>query len=146
MADQTPQFEGLNLVARDVDATIAFYRLLGVELPDDKIWRTSSGAHHTEGVPVGPGAEIEIDSEALAAEYNTGFDPSSRTMLVFRVEARQAVDRLHDQLTDAGHASSQPPTDAFWGARFAVVKDPDGRDIGIMSPSDATFRAAPPDL
>jgi uncharacterized glyoxalase superfamily protein PhnB len=146
MADETPQFEGLNLVARDVDATIAFYRLFGVELPDDKIWRTSSGPHHTEGVPVGPGAEIEIDSEALAAEYNTGFDPSSRTMLVFRVETRDAVDRLHDRLTDAGHASSQPPTAAFWGARFAVVKDPDGRDIGIMSPSDAAFRTSPPDL
>ena len=146
MADETARFEGLNLVARDVNATIAFYRLLGVDLPDDKIWSTDSGPHHTEGVPIGPEAEVEIDSEALAADYNAGFDPSSRTMLVFRVETRNAVDSIHDRLVQAGHTSSQPPTDAFWGARFAVIKDPDGRDIGIMSPSDPAYRASPPDL
>lgn len=146
MMNEAMRFDGFNLIARDVDATIAFYRLLGVDLPEDKIWRTDSGPHHTEGVAIGGDAEIEIDSEALAAEYNAGFDPASRTMLGFRVESRQAVDELHDRLTGAGHASSQPPTDAFWGARFAVVRDPDGRDIGIMSPSDPAFRGSPPDL
>lgn len=146
MTSEAVHFEGFNLVAKDVDATIAFYRLLGVDLPEDTIWRTDSGPHHTEGVPIGGGAEVEIDSEALAAKYNAGFERSSNTMLGFRVDSRRAVDDLHSRLTEAGHTSSQPPTDAFWGARFAVVKDPDGRDVGIMSPSDAAFRGTPPDL
>lgn len=38
------------------------------------------------------------------------------------------------------------PCDAFWGARFAVVADPDGRDVGLMSSSDAEHRSSPPAL
>ena len=34
----------------------------------------------------------------------------------------------------AGHRSHLAPFDAFWGARYAVVLDPDGNRIGISSP------------
>ena len=30
------------------------------------------------------------------------------------------------------------------GARYAIVVDPDGNDVGIMSPSDDTMRSWPP--
>lgn len=142
-----PQFTGLNLVAKDLQATLAFYRALGVEIPDDKVWRTESGPHHTEGVAIGSGAEIEIDSEALASEYNAGYrEAPSATMLGFHVSTREAVDATHDRLVAAGYRSRQAPCDAFWGARFAVVADPDGRDVGLMSPSDAEHRSSPPTL
>jgi hypothetical protein len=36
--------------------------------------------------------------------------------------------------------------DAFWGARYAIVGDPDRRDVGIMSPSNAEHRDPPPDV
>lgn len=26
--------------------------------------------------------------------------------------------------------------DAFWGARYAIVQEPDGNDVGLMSPHD----------
>lgn len=35
--------------------------------------------------------------------------------------------------------------DAFWGARFAVVADPDGNEVGLMSPIDEERRRWPPD-
>ena len=146
MTGTGPQFEGLNLVARDIDATVAFYRHLGIDIPADKIWRTDTGAHHVEGVPLGAGAEIEIDSDRLAGVYNQGFDPSSRTVLGFRLGSRQAVDDLHNDLVNAGYQSRQPPYDAFWGARYAIVADPDGRDVSLMSPSEADFRSPPPEI
>jgi uncharacterized glyoxalase superfamily protein PhnB len=34
----------------------------------------------------------------------------------------------------------------FWGARYAIVEDPDGNHVGVMSPSDPDRRRAPPDL
>ena len=37
-----------------------------------------------------------------------------------------AVDVAYGDLTEAGYAGQQPPFDAFWGARYAVVTDPDG--------------------
>ena len=59
----------------------------------------------------------------------------------FRVESRDEVDRLFTDLTGAGYRGQQPPYDAFWGARYAIVEDPDGNAVGIMSPSDPERRS-----
>jgi uncharacterized glyoxalase superfamily protein PhnB len=62
----------------------------------------------------------------------------------FDLPSREAVDRLYGELTGAGYAGQQAPYDAFWGARYAVVEDPDRNPVGLMSPSDAAHRSAPP--
>ena len=38
----------------------------------------------------------------------------------------------------------QPPHDAFWGARYAIVEDPDGIAVGLMSPISPDFKSVPP--
>ena len=147
MDDPGPQFVGLNLVATDFEATVAFYRLLGIDIPEDKVWRTESGRHHSEGASMGSDAEVEIDSPALAAIYNAGYraSPSAGAMVIgFDLPTRDAVDDLHATLVEAGYQSRQAPYDAFWGARYAIVADPDGRDVGLMSPRDPARRTAPP--
>jgi uncharacterized glyoxalase superfamily protein PhnB len=62
----------------------------------------------------------------------------------FRLPSREAVDALYADLTDAGHAGLQPPCDAFWGSRYAIVEDPDGVAVGFMSPPSPDRRSAPP--
>ena len=47
-------------------------------------------------------------------------------------------------LAAAGAAVQQEPYDAFWGARYAVVSDPDGNGVGIMSPVDPAQRRDQP--
>jgi hypothetical protein len=44
----------------------------------------------------------------------------------------------------AGYRAQQAPYDAFWGARYAIVEDPDGNAIGLMGPADADSRYWPP--
>lgn len=149
MADQEIDFKGLNLVCADVDATIAFYRLAGVAIPDEAIWRTATGPHHVNAATWRTDVELELDSPALAARYNTGYAaaPSPGGVLLgFGVPTRVAVDEVHDRLAAAGHPSRQAPYDAFWGARYAIVADPDGRDVAFMSPMDDAHRSAPPDV
>jgi uncharacterized glyoxalase superfamily protein PhnB len=149
MADDRPRFTGIDLVGHDLEATMAFYRLLGVDIPDEAIWRSATGPHHVHVGRIADGAELEIHSPALAAAYNAGYgaDPrAAATVLGFGVASREAVDALHDRLVAAGHPSRQPPFDAFWGARYAIVADPDGRDVGIMSPADQEHRNPPPDV
>ena len=144
-----PDLNQLDLVVRDMDATLAFYRALGVDIPESAIWRTPSGVHHVDLTMPG-GFTVHFDSAALAGVYNRGWrEPTgtgSRAVLTFRVEAREDVDRIHAKLTGLGHRSSQPPFDAFWGSRYAIVEDPDGSFIGIMSPPDPARRSAPPPL
>jgi uncharacterized glyoxalase superfamily protein PhnB len=144
-----PDLNQLDLVVRDMDATIAFYRALGMDIPETAIWRTPTGVHHVD-VTMPGGLIVHFDSAALAKVYNRGWrEPSgegTRSVLSFKVPAREDVDRIYDALTGLGHPSSQPPFDAFWGARYAIVEDPDGNHIGLMSPSDPARRGAPPDL
>ena len=148
MADDRPRFTGLDLVCDDLEATIAFYRLMGVDIPDEVVWRSASGPHHVPVGRIAEGCELELHSPALAAAYHAGYrdDPrAAATVLGFGVAGRDAVDALHDRLVAAGHPSRQAPYDAFWGARYAIVADPDGRDVGIMSPAGQDH-GAPPDI
>lgn len=149
MADRQLRFSGLNLVARDLDATIAFYRRLGMSIPDGKVWRTESGPHHVDDVRADSDVGFDFDSEHLAMTYNSGHDANARgneTVLGFSVGSREDVDALHGELVAAGYKSRQEPYDAFWGARYAVVVDPDGREVGLMSPLDPTRRTSPPSV
>lgn len=144
-----PVLSQVNLVVRDMDAAIAFYRALGVEIPDAGVWRTATGAHHVD-VPMPGGLFLHFDSAALAKTYDRGWrEPSgsgARNVLSFRVALRGDVDDIHAKLVGLGYRSAQPPYDAFWGARYAIVEDPDGNHVGLMSESDPARRGAPPDL
>jgi catechol 2,3-dioxygenase-like lactoylglutathione lyase family enzyme len=144
-----PDLNQIDFVVRDMDATLAFYRALGVEIAETAIWRTDSGVHHVD-VTMPGGLIVHFDSEALARAYDRGWrapaGPGTRSVLSFKVDSRAEVDRLHAKLAGLGYRSAQPPYDAFWGARYAIVEDPDGNHIGLMSASDPARRSAPPDL
>ena len=143
----TITFHELNLVARDIEATLAFYRRLGLEIPDDALWRTPSGVHHVK-ITLGGAHGFALDSEPLASAYNAGYADTgeARTVISFRLDSRDAVDATYAELTGAGARGLQEPYDVFWGARYAIVEDPDGRHVGFMSPSDPARRTAPPKL
>ncbi len=132
-----------------MDATIAFYRALGVVIPEAAIWRTATGIHHVDLTMPG-GLLVHFDSAALTKAYDRGWrEPSgtgTRIVLSFHVSSREEVDRIHHHLTALGYRGSQPPYDAFWGSRYAIVEDPDGNHVGLMSPSDPSRRTAPPEI
>jgi len=70
---------------------------------------------------------------------------SGRALIGFRVASRDAVDATYHELVAAGYEGRQPPYDTFWGARYAVIADPDGNDVGLMSPLDVSRRSWPPE-
>ena len=138
-----PVFNQVDIVTRDFEATIAFYQALGVDVDavgggDDEIWHAD--VHFPEG------GTFHVDNVALAQIYNAAWRRpagSSSVVVGFSVESRDAVDHLYRRLTDAGYEGRQVPYDAFWGARYAVVADPNGIDVGIMSAQDESKRSHP---
>ena len=139
-------FDQINLVVRNMERSLAFYRRLGVEIPDQAIWRTPSGMHHISITSPEP-CEFAFDSHALAREYNQGFAAErGRVLIGFRLPTREAVDATYEDLISHEHQGLQPPYDVFWGARFAIVEDPDGNPVGLMSHSDRARGAPPPNI
>jgi uncharacterized glyoxalase superfamily protein PhnB len=122
----------LNAVVRDMAASMEFYRRLGIAVPG---LGDAAGAHVQLKMP--GGFSLELDTAESARLWHAGWraDPASATaVLGFMLSARQAVDDCYAELTSAGYRGRQPPFDAFWGARYAIVADPDGNDVGLMSP------------
>jgi len=132
----------IDLVARNMEATLSFYRLLGVKIPKRAIGSTPNGIDHVR-VRFRGGMELAFDSPALARVYNKGYRGQGKgggTVIGFGVATRRAVDATYARLTKAGHKGLTPPFDAFWGSRYAIVADPDGNHVGIMSPVDPKKR------
>jgi uncharacterized glyoxalase superfamily protein PhnB len=121
--------------------------VLGVKIPKSAIWGTETGTHH---VTIRfANVELAFGSQKLARAYNKGFRGNTgggNVVIGFSVKTRRAVDAAFAKLTGAGHKGLMPPFDAFWGARYAIVADPDGNHVGIMSPSDAKKRGRGPAL
>jgi uncharacterized glyoxalase superfamily protein PhnB len=144
MSEQRPVLTQINLVAHDFDASAAFYRLLGLELPD----RSAPQLDIRHAAATGSDAcVLELDNENLAARYNSSWrrpTGGARLVLGFSFTTRAAVDSKYAQLVAAGHEGRQAPYDAFFGVRYAVVADPDGNDVGLMSPVDDAMRSWPP--
>jgi predicted lactoylglutathione lyase len=138
-----PIFNQVNLVVDDMEATLAFYRRLGftIDNPPGE-W----AAHHVEWQVSGD-MSIEFDSRSSAKIWNAGARPPGGGSVVFNfaVPTRQAVDDLYEHMIAGGYATAQEPYDAYWGARYAIVEDPDGNGAGLMSPPEADRRIPWPD-
>jgi catechol 2,3-dioxygenase-like lactoylglutathione lyase family enzyme len=139
----------INLVCANLDDSIAFYRALGLAIPEDTIWRTHSGAHHVD-IKMENGFELALDSQALAQQYNQGSPDISAArksnVISFRIKTPEEVDASYTNLIDLGYISSQIPYNTFWGSRYAIIEDPDGNLVGLMSPPNPDLRTGPPDI
>ncbi|MET4097542.1 VOC family protein [Arthrobacter sp. UYCu712] len=134
-----PVLGQINLVVRDMDATVAFYRRLGLRID------AGPGVPHVS-TRLPNGMHIEWDSVEFVPQWDSGWNGTTggTAVLAFSVPTREAVDQIYAELTSAGYEGHQQPYDAFWGARYAIVDDPDGNSIGIMSPEDPEQKVWPP--
>lgn len=132
-----PFLNQVNLVVRDLTAAAAFYRLLGVDLPEDAA--VHADAHFGD-------FSMDLDDADSATWWHSGWraSPGPRVVLTFRVDTRDEVDAYYATLTGAGHSPVQPPFDAFFGSRYAIVADPDGNDVALMSPPEDDRKVWPP--
>ncbi len=124
-----PSFIGVHLIVNDFAASVAFYRHLALDWPED------SDAEHVE-IDLGGGTHLAISGASIAGMYDPGCRlpaGQSGAALQFQMADRDAVDQIYTALTHAGYHGHLPPTDAFWGSRYAEVDDPDGNIVGFHS-------------
>ena len=145
MADEGAILSQLNIVVEDIGKAADFYRRLGVrvELPNE------DGEPFHVGCSLDNDFDLDLDTVAFARIWNRGWAQrtglAGRLVVGFSVPSRERVDELHAEFDAAGYSTLQPPFDAFWGARYAIIEDPDGVAVGLMSPVDPKRRYWPPE-
>ena len=117
------------LFVSDIDASLSFYNSLGmrVERVSDAFGRTF----------IGDEVVLELGTADLTASYDPRYvSPAqiSKGTINFELGSRKAVDEKFEQLTASGYRAHLGPIDAIWQARFAIVLDPDGNQVGLHSP------------
>jgi catechol 2,3-dioxygenase-like lactoylglutathione lyase family enzyme len=139
MSQEPPKLAQLNLLVDDMAASLDFYRRLGVATA-----AVDEDGPHTE-LSLAGGFSLELDTKESARLWHAGVraDPASaRAVLGFSLPSREAVDTAYAELTAAGYQGRQAPFDAFWGSRYAIVADPSGNDVGLISPVDESMRSS----
>ena len=125
-----PTFEAVGIVVSDMAASLAFYRLLGLEF--------SGGADteaHVTAVATG-GVDVMFDVEDVVKGFDTSWarKPGRGSVAkAFRCGDGAEVDATVAAIADAGHEVYLEPWDAFWGQRYAVVVDPDGTHVDVFA-------------
>jgi uncharacterized glyoxalase superfamily protein PhnB len=125
-----PSLDLVGIAVSDMAAAIAFYRRLGLDFPDD-----TEGHGHVEAKA--GGMRVALDSEETIRSFDPSWDPGSghgRIGLAFLCESPAEVDALYRELVDTGYEGHKEPWDAFWGQRYAQVRDPDGNGVDLFAP------------
>lgn len=124
-----PRFDAFGLVVEDMAATLAFYRRVGLDIPEG-----SEGEGHVE-VEVG-GVRMMFDTVEVVRSFSEWDPPSGghRIGLAFLCDSPEHVDATYADLVGAGHRRHLEPFDAFWGQRYATVLDPDGNPVDLFAP------------
>ncbi|MBA8822879.1 catechol 2,3-dioxygenase-like lactoylglutathione lyase family enzyme [Saccharopolyspora lacisalsi] len=126
----TMQFSALGLVADDMAKTLAFYRLLGLDIP------AGADAEPHVDVIVPGGVRLMWDTAEAVRSIDPTWKPPSgghRVALAFDCGSPAAVDSAYAEITAAGHAGHHAPWDAPWGQRYATVLDPDGNPVDLFA-------------
>jgi uncharacterized glyoxalase superfamily protein PhnB len=122
--------DAIGIVVEDLDRARAFYRLLDLEIPADP-----EGHGHAE-VTLAGGLRLMFDTFETMQSFDSSWSHvqgSTNASLAFSFETPGDVDAKHDELVSAGGTSHLPPWDAFWGMRYASLRDPDGNGIDLFA-------------
>ena len=122
-----PDLNAIGIVSSDTARSIAFYRLLGVDFPED-------GEGHIEAT-LPSGLRLMLDSEetirSFAADWSR--ETGNQLALAFECASPAEVDELFARVRDAGFQAEKEPWDAFWGQRYAQLRDPDGVPVDLFA-------------
>jgi len=130
-----PYLDVVGVIVSDLQRAADFYRRLGVQFPQEL---DPMGHGHVEATLPG-GLRFTLDTEESIRSFDPEWSPPSgghRVAVAFRCESPDEVDGLYRELTEAGAQPHRDPWDAFWGQRYAQVRDPDGSIVDLFAPLD----------
>jgi len=123
-----PQLNAIGITVADMARSIAFYRLLGLDVPE-----TPGEGHVDAFLP--NGVRFMLDSEEVVRSFLPDWQRNDGNQIALALECSSPaeVDELYARVVDAGFPGEKEPWDAFWGQRYAIIPDPDGVLINLYA-------------
>ena len=123
-----PALNAIGVVSADIPRSIAFYRLLGVDFPEE------TEGHIEATLP--NGLRFMLDDEAVVRSFRPDWtrETGNQLALAFECDGAAQVDDVYARVVAAGFAGEKEPFDAFWGQRYAQLRDPDGTPVDLFAP------------
>jgi catechol 2,3-dioxygenase-like lactoylglutathione lyase family enzyme len=123
-----PGLNAIGIVVSDMASSIRFYRLLGLDVPE-----TPDEGHIDTFLP--NGVRFMLDSEDVIKSFREDWtrEAGNQLALAFECESAAEVDQVYERVTAAGFDGEKEPWDAFWGQRYAQLKDPNGVPVDLYA-------------
>jgi catechol 2,3-dioxygenase-like lactoylglutathione lyase family enzyme len=124
----TPVLNAVGIVTSDMARSLEFYRQLGLEVPD-----TPDEGH--VNIDIADGMRIMLDSETEIRRFRPDWERTTgnQLALAFGCASPSEVDEVYARLAAAGFPGDKEPWDAFWGQRYAQLRDPDGVPVDLYA-------------
>lgn len=119
-------------VVRDMAKSLAFYRLLGLDIPPELDEESMVEYQASNGFTLT--WSLEAMFVQSGGDKWKDLPGRGRVRLSFHCGSPEGVDETYVRMTTAGYVGESAPWDAFWGQRFAQLLDPDGCMIDIFAP------------
>jgi uncharacterized glyoxalase superfamily protein PhnB len=77
-----------------------------------------------------------LDSEEVIKSFRPDWtrETGNQLALAFECSSSAEVDEMFARAEAAGFNADKEPWDAFWGQRYAQLRDPDGVPIDLFAP------------
>ena len=122
----------VGLIVKDMPTALAFYRHLGLSIPD--------GAEARSHVQIKMGEHFTFFLDAHPERWDPGFDPEAAPLpaplpsryphlLEFYLKDQAALEAKYAELAGLGYSAMRAPYNNGFGMIFAFVQDPDGNTI-----------------
>ena len=124
-----PELNAIGISVADMARSIAFYRLLGLDVPE-----TPEEGHVDAFLP--NGVRFMLDSEEVMRSFLPNWQRVDGNQIGIALECASPaeVDEVYARVVAAGFPGEKEPWDAFWGQRYAVLPDPDGEVVSLYAP------------
>jgi catechol 2,3-dioxygenase-like lactoylglutathione lyase family enzyme len=124
-----PELNAIGIAVSDMAASIRFYRLLGLDVPE-----TPDEGHVDTFLP--NGVRFMLDSEEVIRSFLPDWTRQNGNQISIALECASPaeVDEAYTRVTSGGFEGEKEPWDAFWGQRYALLGDPDGVRVNLYAP------------
>lgn len=119
----------IDIVVADMAAALNFYRVLGLDIPEGE-----EGEDQVQVATPG-GATLGFVTEVAMRQVDPTWPQpvGQRVTFACRCDTPEELDATFARVTGAGYTAIKEPWDAFWGQRYAMLRDADGNRVDLFA-------------